>query len=119
MNITDLTINPFFLNIINLMERNIPLAILAGALQFFSSKMMLQGAEAKKEKGKDKPVKKTNQEPEIQDILNKQMIYIFPIMTVFLGSMFPAALTLYWVTSTLVSIVQQKIIIQKVDKEAK
>ena len=40
-------------------------------------------------------------------MLNKQMIYLFPLMTFFFARSFPAGLAVYWVTSTLFQIFQQ------------
>ncbi len=42
--------------------------------------------------------------------MQKNMAYIFPVMTIFIGLQFPAALTLYWFVSTLFGIAQQYIL---------
>jgi membrane protein insertase Oxa1/YidC/SpoIIIJ len=40
--------------------------------------------------------------------MNKQMLYLGPAITFFVGVTFPAALALYWLFSTLFMIFQQK-----------
>lgn len=40
-------------------------------------------------------------------MMNKQMIYLFPIMTFFIGRSLPAGLALYWAASTLFGYAQQ------------
>ena len=41
--------------------------------------------------------------------MQKNMAYIFPVMTVFISMKLPAALALYWVATTVFGIVQQYI----------
>jgi YidC/Oxa1 family membrane protein insertase len=42
--------------------------------------------------------------------MQKNMAYIFPIMTIFIGLRLPGALALYWVTSTLFGVLQQYLV---------
>jgi YidC/Oxa1 family membrane protein insertase len=99
-------INPYFLGIINLSKSgNIVLALLAGLLQYWQSKMLMV---------KKTPPKISGAKDEaLTAALSKQMTYFFPIMIVFLGISFPAGLTLYWVISTLFSIGQQYLVLKK------
>jgi membrane protein insertase Oxa1/YidC/SpoIIIJ len=39
--------------------------------------------------------------------MQKNMMYFFPVMTVFIALQLPAALALYWVASTFFAIIQQ------------
>jgi len=48
-----------------------------------------------------------------QDVMGKQMMYIMPIMTVFIARIFPGGLALYWFTTTLFSMGQQYYINKK------
>jgi hypothetical protein len=43
--------------------------------------------------------------------IQRQMAYIFPFISLIYGSFLPAGLFLYWITSTIFSIVQQYLII--------
>ena len=96
------------------------LALIAGASQFFQTKHMMKMMEKKKkeetlnEKEKGKEEKEEKKEPdfstEMGEAMQKQMLYFFPFLTVFIGLTFPAGLALYWVTSTLLMIGQQWIL---------
>ena len=39
--------------------------------------------------------------------MTKQMMYMMPIITIFIGMSFPAGLTFYWFLTTLLSALQQ------------
>jgi len=101
-------IDPLFLNIIDLSKPNIILAILAGLVQYFQTKMMLP-----------KTIKNTSNEnkgPDISQMMQKQMLYFMPIFTVIILISLPSALGLYWAVSGLFSIVQQYLIFKKDNK---
>jgi len=94
------SINVVSFGFLNLASKSIPLAILAGLAQLVQTKMLPMnrppagaGAGAKDE---DQLAK-----------VNKQMLYIMPATTVFIGISLPAGLTLYWVVTTLMAIFQQ------------
>ena len=70
------------------------LAIFAGAAQFiqaWATKAQNQGLSPNKEMA----------------ALNSQMLYFFPIMIIVIGWNLPAGLILYWITTTLFSILEQ------------
>jgi YidC/Oxa1 family membrane protein insertase len=46
-------------------------------------------------------------------IMNKQMLYMMPAMTLFIGWNLPAGLTLYWLLTNLAMILQQKLAFKK------
>jgi len=94
-------INTSFLGIMDLSQASIFLAVLTGAAQFFQSKMMT--AKQVKSKGPT----------DMSQMMQKQMLYLFPIFTVFILWKLPAAVALYWLTTTLFTIVQQYIILKK------
>ena len=77
--------------------------ILAALTQFLSSKMMVpqvkaQAAEAKKTPGK---------EDDMATMMQKQMLYMFPLMTLLIGFSFPSGLVLYWLVFSLFQMAQQ------------
>lgn len=82
------------------------LAVLAGAAQFIQSKMML----AKQKKANIST--ENNAEPDMATIMNKQMTYIFPVMTVVFGLSLPGGLTLYWFMFTVLTILQQYLVLK-------
>ncbi|HAM88067.1 MAG: Membrane protein insertase, YidC/Oxa1 family [Candidatus Falkowbacteria bacterium GW2011_GWC2_38_22] len=101
-------INTISFGFINLAERSIPFAILAGLAQFWQSKMLIsKRPEIKTPEAKDE---------DMASIMNKQMTYFMPIMTVFIGLSFPGGLSLYWLVTTLLTGLQQKYIFSKKDK---
>ncbi len=87
----------------------IALAIIAGIAQFLQTKMMTPSTTANNSNNQDK-------ESQITGALNKQMLYVFPALTVWMGLSFPIGITLYWVASTIFSIIQQGIILH-IDKK--
>lgn len=98
------TINTVSFGILELSTRSIILAVLAGIAQFVQAKMLLT----------NKPEIKTNESRDegMTSIMNKQMTYIMPIITVVIGISFPAGLTFYWFLTTIFTIIQQKIILR-------
>lgn len=97
------SINHMFLSLLDLTKPNIALAIVTAIAQYFQMKMILgrQPAAAPSEKKGDMA--------DFASIMNKQMLYIAPIATLFIGVTFPAALSLYWLTSTLFMLAQQHV----------
>ena len=74
-------------------------AVLAGAFQFWQSKMLQLRKKVPKVPGaKDEGM---------ASAMNKQMVYFMPLITIFFGLTFPAGLTLYWMFSTLFMVGQQ------------
>jgi YidC/Oxa1 family membrane protein insertase len=98
---------------INLAERSIFLAILAGVAQFWQAKMMM----AKKPEVKTKGSKDEN----MAAIMSKQMVYFMPVITIFIGLSLPGGLTLYWFLITLFTALQQVFVFKqkKRNKEKK
>ena len=79
-------------------NHNIPLAIVVGAAQFIQAWMLLPKTESHVKGSKDE---------DMTAAMNKQMTYMMPVMTGYFGYMFPSGLGLYWITHSLLSIVQQ------------
>lgn len=92
-------VNHFFLGIIDLSRPNVYLAIIAAIAQYYQSKMLFANQPMKLNKDVDKP--------DFFQIMNRQMLYLGPLLTLFIGVKFPAGLALYWLTSTLFMIAQQ------------
>lgn len=86
------------------------LAIMSGILQYAQTKMMMPP--------KKMPQVEGTKEDDLTNAMNAQMLYILPIMTIWMGLSFPIGLTLYWIISSILSIIQQAIILQS-DKNNK
>lgn len=103
-------INTMFLGFVDLSKsKNIILAVMAGAAQFWQSRMLLARKPAIKSKGA--------KDENIAAMMNKQMIYFMPLITIFFGYQFPAGLTLYWLVSTFFMVAQQYYFFKKDKKD--
>lgn len=109
-------INKMFLGIIDLSAtidfnhfaaKDLPqliLILLAAASQYFQTKMLMT---ARKKENKNKTPVANNEKPDFSEMMTKQMLYLGPLLTLFIGIKFPAGLALYWLISTGFMIVQQ------------
>jgi len=97
-------INTNFLGVIDLTEASLVLALLAGIFQFVQAKMVA-------------PKRAKTGRPDFSQMLQKQMIYFFPIFTfIILWRIIPSsALAVYWLTTTIFTICQQYITLKKYD----
>lgn len=109
-------IKPFFLGIINLSQStittingashlvwiNIILVLLVGIAQFIQTKMITPKTSGTRDKN--------NQMDQFSNMIQKQMLYLMPIFTIFILWRLPAALGLYWLATSLFSIFQQYLI---------
>jgi len=80
--------------------------IAAAVSQFISSKIMMSGAAAAQAKAK----KTKGQEDDLAAMMQKQMLYMMPLMTLLIGFKFPSGLVLYWLTFSLFMLVQNWLI---------
>ncbi|MFZ2975155.1 MAG: YidC/Oxa1 family membrane protein insertase [Candidatus Moraniibacteriota bacterium] len=108
-------INQYFLGIIDLSKtinlsqidiRVVPqiiLIILAALAQYVQIKMMTPKMNIQNKKS----------EPDMSQIMSKQMMYLGPLLTLFIGIKFPAGLALYWLVSTIFAIIQQTKVLEK------
>jgi len=95
-------INSMFFSLVDLSKPNLLFAVLAGILQFIQTKMLLPKTSIGQPKKGD-----------INTMMQKQMIYFLPFITVVILLKLPSALGLYWVISSLFSIVQQYFLFKK------
>lgn len=101
-------IDHFFINLVDLTKPSVAIAILAAIAQFFQTKMLMAKIPKRAEP-------QTDGQPDMAQIMSKQMLYLGPGLTLFIGMKFAAGLSLYWLSSTLFMLIQQ-IYLQK--KEA-
>lgn len=102
------TINTITLGLMDLSTPNVYLAVLAGAAQFWQAKMVTT----------KKPVVKTPgaKDENMMAIMNKQMLFIMPAVTVFIGLSLPGGLALYWFVITLLTAIQQLVVFKSKSK---
>ena len=103
-------INQFFLGIVDLGKSidfknftlsslpHIILVVLAAASQYFQTKMLMA-------KQAQKNVKIDSSD--FSAVMSQQMLYLGPLLTLFIGIKFPAGLALYWLASTVFMVAQQ------------
>lgn len=94
------SINQISLGFLNMAESNKVLAILAGGAQYLQARTMTRKSPPKQagEGAKDEAM---------MAMMNKQMLYLMPVMTVVIGFNLPGGLTLYWFFGTLLMVGQQ------------
>jgi YidC/Oxa1 family membrane protein insertase len=74
------------------------LVVAAAAAQYFQTKMLMATKQPQNSSGK---------ETDFAQTMSKQMLYLGPLLTLFIGIKFPAGLALYWLVSTGFMIAQQ------------
>ena len=99
-------INSVFLGFLDLSKPSIYLAVLAGLAQFWQAKMMMA------KRSKNKPVGTGSKDESMAAIMNKQMLYFMPALTIFIGVTLPGGLTLYWLVLTLLTVLQQFLVVK-------
>lgn len=95
------SLNVKFFGLLDLAKPNTVLAVVAAASQFVQTKMMMSKTPVSQKKD------------DFSSIMNKQMLYIGPVLTLFIGLRFPAGLAVYWIVNTLFAIGQQYLIMKK------
>ncbi len=93
-------LNTTFLGLVDMAKNhNIILAVLAGLAQFFQTKTLSRKKAVVQTKG--------SRDENLAAMMNKQMLYVMPVITIVFGYQFPAGVTLYWLTNTLFTLGQQ------------
>lgn len=87
------TINPYFLNLMDLSKPSIVLGVLAGLAQFWQSKMMMP--------------KNSQSTDTMTKAMSMQTTYFLPIVSVVIAIKLPGGLPLYWLVTTLFAVAQQ------------
>lgn len=84
-------------------DRFFILPILAGVSQLLLSKMMRPAVV----KGVGEAKKTPDKQDDLMYTMQEQMLYMMPLMTIFIGWRLPAGLVLYWLATTVFSVAQQ------------
>lgn len=109
-------VNSMFLGIFDLAKspKELPIGIilglLAGVTQYFQAKMMITRQQPKKTPGA--------KDEEMLAIMNKQMLYMMPVLTIFISWSLPSGLALYWLAQTVLTIGQQYLYFHRGQKPA-
>ena len=101
-------INIISFGFLDLSKPNWVLAVLAGLAQFWQAKMMITSRPVVKGVG--------TKDEDMAAIMNKQMLYMMPALTIFIGISLPGGLSLYWLVTTVLTALQQIFIFNKIKK---
>ncbi len=99
------TISTMAFGFLDLSKASIAVAVLAAGAQFLQARMMMRKEPAVHAEG--------SKDEDTMAMMNKQMMYMMPAMTLFIGWKLPAGLTLYWLLTNLAMVAQQKIAFKK------
>lgn len=102
----DLLKQPMFLGFVNLGRPSLAFAVSAGICQFIQSKIAASQQKSQNQSKSDKE----NRMAQFSNIIQKETLYFFPVLTVFILWQLPAAIGLYWISTSLFSIFQQYLI---------
>lgn len=101
--------NFLFLGILDLTKKSFALGILTGILQYYQTKMiMFSNPKTAQNAAK-------NSAEDFSQIMNKQMLYVMPVVLAFTALSLPAGIALYLVITTAFSIVQQYCTMKKLN----
>jgi len=98
------TINGLFLGLVNLTKPNFILILLAALAQYFQARLAIYRAPA-------------GNVPSTAEKMARQMAFIAPLMTIAIFYNLPSAIGLYWLVSSLFSVIQQYFINQHLQKK--
>lgn len=93
----------------DLTSKSIPLALAAGLAQFWQTRMLMG-----QRKTQPQPAKSND----MAAMMNQQMVYVMPVVTVFIGASLPAGIAMYWLATTIFSGLQQMILFRQMKKKA-
>ncbi|MDP1629143.1 MAG: YidC/Oxa1 family membrane protein insertase, partial [bacterium] len=94
------SIDPVFLNLINLSQKNFILAALAGISQFWQAKMITPQSAGASQGGR----------LDFAGMMSRQMLYLGPFLTLFILMSLPSVVAIYWLVSNIISILQQYLV---------
>lgn len=102
------TLNIMAFGILDLAKPNYILAIITGIFQYLQMKILTDNQPAK-QLVKQEGAKDEN----LMTTMNKQMKFMMPALTVFIGLTLPSGLMLYWLVSVLGTILEQRMVFKK------
>ena len=109
--------NTLIFGVLNIADtKNIILALLVGISQYYQIKLIMKRTQPKKVENKKKKKSDKPEEPDFATILNKQMLFLMPVLVTVFAYSLPASMSLYWITTTVFTIVQEFFLIKQVDK---
>jgi YidC/Oxa1 family membrane protein insertase len=99
------SINSISLGLFDLAKPSIVLALLAGLSQWYQAKTMIT-------RRPKPPVAGGAKDEDLMAMMNKQMLYMLPVMTALIGMTLPGGVSLYWFFSTVITALQQHLLMK-------
>jgi YidC/Oxa1 family membrane protein insertase len=96
-------LNAVSLGLIDLSQSSAILALLAAGAQFWQAKSLQR-------KRVTPPKPKGSKDEDMMAMMNKQMLYVMPVMTGFISLSLPGGVALYWFLSTAFTAIQQSLL---------
>ncbi|MFH0846357.1 MAG: YidC/Oxa1 family membrane protein insertase [Patescibacteria group bacterium] len=103
-------INILFLGLINMTEKSLILALLAGISQYIQISLILP---------KMKPTDPNNRnfKDDLAKSMSLQMKFVMPILITFISYHLPSAIALYWITSNIFTVLQEFFVKRKMEEK--
>lgn len=102
------SIDTHFLGILDLSHPNYVLAVAAALVQFVQTRQIMKPPAATIASPPPEVAGSQGAKDEsMAAMMNKQMLYLMPIMTAAIGFTLPGGLTLYWLTMSVLTVLQQ------------
>lgn len=103
------TLNTMFLGLIDMHAKSVVLAVLAGITQFIQMKIVMP-----QKPTLPKPTENKTFSEQMSQSMQFQMRYILPVFITFVAYSISSAVALYWVTSNIVTIIQEIFVRRKI-----
>lgn len=97
-------VNTVWLGVFDLAKASIVLAVITGVAQFLQTRMLTHKKQPNIPGAKDE---------NMTSMMNKQMLYLMPVLTIVIGWRLPGGLVLYWLMNTIVTLIQQIIVLKR------
>ncbi|MFH1621333.1 MAG: YidC/Oxa1 family membrane protein insertase [Patescibacteria group bacterium] len=107
------TVNNMMFGLVDLSKPNVVLAVLAAGVQFIQSRQIMKKPSPASPPPPEVAGSEGAKDESMAAIMNKQMLYIMPLVTVFIGISLPGGLTLYWLVMSVLTVIQQAIFLKR------
>lgn len=110
------TVNTMWLGVLELGQPSYLLAILAAGVQFWQSRLMFKKPGVSKRPPEEVREDSGAKDEDMTAMINKQMMYMMPLLTLFIGTQLPGGLALYWFVMSALTVGQQYLLMAKKKK---
>jgi YidC/Oxa1 family membrane protein insertase len=107
------TVDPKLFGLVDLAAPNYVLAVIAAGIQFWQTRQLIVPPGATKQPPSEVATSKGAKDESMAAAMNKQMMYIMPIVTIMIGIKLPGGLTLYWLVMSALTVLQQWYMMKK------